>query len=415
MILGIGLAAIVLGFIGTFLGNLIKAAVSRQREHLADASAVQFTRNPSGIANALKRIGGFVSGSKLEAANAAEASHMYFAQGVWEGFSGLMATHPPLPKRIRAIEPNWNGKYLKAQAGGVSFQSEPAAGFVGSRPKGPTDSEVPLAVVKDAVQHVGEPTTDHQHYAAEVLRSIPPVVLDTVHEPYGARAVVYGLLLDQQPSIRAAQMKTLSQHAKPDVVQLVVKLQTTIDALDVRTRLPLIDLALPALRAMSPTQYSKFCQCFVTLVKADQRIDLFEWMLSQVLMRHLQPQFGPVRSPRIQYYGLQHLKSECATLLSVVAAAGNSEAIAAESFQRAAELLPELSLVQQPARSAGLDDLRQALAKLDQVAAKHRGRLVEACAVAICADQHVTWQEAELLRGISDLLDCPMPPLLVNN
>jgi uncharacterized tellurite resistance protein B-like protein len=382
---------------------------------LADASAVQFTRNPSGIANALKRIGGFVSGSKLDAANAAEASHMYFAQGVWEGFSGLMATHPPLPKRIRAIEPNWNGRYLKAQAGGVSFQSEASAGFAGSRPKGPADSEVPLDVVRDAVQHVGEPTTDHHHYAAQVLRSIPPVVLDTVHEPYGARAVVYGLLLDREPSIRVAQMKTLSQHAKADVVQLVVKLQTTIDALDVRARLPLIDLALPALRAMSPTQYSDFCQCFVTLVKADQRIDLFEWMLSRVLMRHLRPQFEPVRSPRIRYYGLQHLKSECATLLSVVASAGNSESVAAESFQRGAEHLPELSLVQQPAGSAGLNDLRQVLAKLDEVAAKHRGRLVDACAAAICADQHVTWQEAELLRGISDLLDCPMPPLLVNN
>jgi len=87
--------AIVLGFIGTFFGNLIKAAVSRQREYLADASAVQFTRNPSGISDALKKIGGATAGSKLQAAGAAEASHMYFAQGVWEGFSGLWATHPP--------------------------------------------------------------------------------------------------------------------------------------------------------------------------------------------------------------------------------------------------------------------------------------------------------------------------------
>ena len=109
------------------------------------------------------------------------------------------------------------------------------------------------------------------------------------------------------------------------------------------------------------------------------------------------------------------MKSECSTLLSVVASAGNSESVAAESFQRGAEHLPELSLVQQPPRAAALDDLRQALAKLDQVAAKQRGRLVDACAAAICADQHVTWQEAELLRGISDLLDCPMPPLLVAN
>ncbi|MGB0599444.1 MAG: M48 family metallopeptidase [Rubripirellula sp.] len=435
VILAVSVAAIVLGFIGTFFGNLIKAAVSRQREYLADASAVQFTRDPSGIAGALKRIGGSITGSQLEAPNAAEVSHMYFAEGVWQGIAGLWATHPPLPKRIRAIEPNWDGKFYKGRPSAKSFASGGAAGFVGDSSKtrsagspaagvasmtgavagdaAQNAGEVPISLIDEAYLHVGDPTTEHQHYAAEVIKQLPGVVLETVREPYGARAVVYGLLLDSQPEIRKAQMETLQQHATPDVVKLVVKLQASIDGLDIRARLPLIDLALPSLKAMSMKQYQDFRRCFVSLAEADRQIDLFEWMLAQVVMRHLRPQFAVVKSPPVQYYGMQRLQSECATLISIVASAGNSEERAAEAFEAGVQLLPEFRLKRVPRKDCHLAGLQEVLARLDRVSAKHRGRLVDACAAAICADGHVTWQEAELLRGISDLLDCPMPPLLV--
>ncbi|MEM8666150.1 MAG: M48 family metallopeptidase [Planctomycetota bacterium] len=413
VILAVAIAAIVLGFIGMFFGNLIKAAVSRQREYLADASAVQFTRDPSGISGALKRIGGSVAGSRLQAANAAEVSHMYFSQGVWQGIAGLWATHPPLQKRIRAIEPNWDGKFLQGPAAASSAPSDVASGFAGATGATELAGEVPIAVIDDAYQHVGEPTTDHQHYAAEVISQLPPSILSTVREPYGARAVVYGLLLDEQPEIRKAQFQTLQQYASADVVQLVAKLQPEMDSIDVKARLPLVDLALPSLRAMSPSQYQDFMRCFISLAKADDQISLFEWMLSQVLMRHLRPQFEKIRSPRIRFYGLQQLANECAALLSIVASAGNSEEQAAQAFSAGASHLTEIKLSRLPAEQCHLSALSSVLETLDQVSAKHRGRLVDACAAAISADGHVTWQEAELLRGISDLLDCPMPPLLI--
>ncbi|MCA9126068.1 MAG: M48 family metallopeptidase [Planctomycetales bacterium] len=427
LIIAIGVTLLVLGFIGTFFGNLIKAAVSRQREYLADASAVQFTRNPSGIANALKRIGGYAKGSRLKTPAAAEASHMYFSQGVWEGLSGLWATHPPLEKRIRAIEPNWDGKLITSRqtprrdaaspvAAGFSegYASSPAIPGGSNRPAHvPPPLEVPVTVVDHAVDYVGRPNTEHQDYATKLLESIPEFLLDTVHEPYGARAVLYALLLDHDPRIRTIQRAVLQKHATADVVRLVGKLQADVDQLDVRARLPLVDMSLPALRSMSPSQYNDFRLCFVGLAKADQQIDLFEWMLSQVLMRHLTPQFETVRRPGVQYYGLQQLAPQCSVLLSIVASAGNSDEVAAASFRRGAEHLPELSLHLLPKSSQSLDALREVLAQLTLVVAKQRGRLVDACADAICADQHVTWQEAELLRGISDLLDCPMPPLIV--
>ena len=179
-----------MGFIGTFLGNLIKAAVSRQREYLADASAVQFTRNPSGIANALRKIGGAVQGSRLNAAHAAEASHMYFAVGVWEGITGLWATHPPLRKRIAAIDPGWDGSFLKPAAAAAGSSAE-VAGFVGNealvgKQAGGRDSEeVPVEVLDHAVEHVGEPTLDHQEYARQLLAAVPDELLAAARDAYG--------------------------------------------------------------------------------------------------------------------------------------------------------------------------------------------------------------------------------------
>jgi Zn-dependent protease with chaperone function len=417
VIIVIGVVLLVLGFVGTFFGNLIKAAVSRQREYLADASAVQFTRNPEGIAGALKQIGARAAGSRLKTAGAAEASHMYFAQGVWEGFSGLWATHPPLAKRIRAIDPQWDGKFPEADALPASLGSDVLAGFTGgvqlqSVPPA-ASTEVPVQIIDEAVNHVGEPTTAHQHYAADLVRQIPELIVEATHEPYAARAVIFALLLNRQAEVRLRQLEILRKNAPADVNQLVVGMHADIDRLDARVRLPLVEMSLPALRAMSPSQYVEFYRCFVDLAKADQHIDLFEWMLSQVLLRHLRPQFERIKSPPVMYYGLQQLGRECSILLSAMAAAGNNDAVAKLAFQQGATRLSELKLQQRPRSESGLGDLRVALEKLAHVAVKHRGRIVDACAAAISADQHVTWQEAELLRGISDLLDCPMPPLLI--
>ena len=415
VVLGIAIGLIAIGFIGTFFGNLIKAAVSRQREYLADASAVQFTRNPEGLAGALKRIGGAAGGSRVGSANAAEASHMFFSSALRQGLIGLWATHPPLAKRILAIDPSWDGTF---PAHAPSPASAPiirtgTAGLVGGPATVPA-GEVPVGVVDDAVHHVGEPTTAHQHYAVTLLRAMPQPILEAARDPYGARAIVFCLLLDRREAIRAEQLKTLQANAAKDVVLLAQKCLPAIDAMDVRARLPLVDLALPSLRAMSESQYKTFARCFIRLVDADKQINLFEWTLAQILMRHLRPQFEPVRSPRIHYYGLQKLADPCSVLLSTLAYAGNKDDEAARAFSDGAKQLPAVAVSLRSRKESTLPKLVAALKVLVQVAAKHRGRLVDACAAVICADQHVTWQEAELLRGISDLLDCPMPPLLVD-
>ncbi|MCI0492974.1 MAG: M48 family metallopeptidase [Planctomycetes bacterium] len=406
ILLLIGLAFMVIGFIGLFIGNLIKAAVSRQREYLADASAVQFTRNPEGIAGALRRIGAAVFGSKLVHPNAAEASHMYFSPGI----SSLFATHPPLGERIRRIDPQWDGKFPTPLPEHVTaaMLDQGAVGLVGEADISGT--RVPVRVVEHAADQVGSPRAIHQSYAAELVAAMPPAIVDAVHEPYGARAVIFATLLDRDSDIRATQLRELEQIADEPVFELTLRLAPAVNQLDVRARLPLVDMSLPALRALSPAQYRQFIDCFTRLVQADQRLGLFEWTLHHILLRHLRPQFERVRSPQIVYHGLQRLAEPCSVLLSCLARASDADDQAA--FDSGAGHLADVTLQLLPAEQCTLTRLNDSLRQLSQVVEKQRRRLIDACAACICADRDVRVREAELLRAICDILDCPMPPLL---
>ncbi len=409
----IGLAIIVLGAIGSMMGNIIKAAVSRQREFLADASAVQYTRNPEGLAGALKRIGAAVFGSKLESANAAEASHMFFAEGVRFGFASLFATHPPLGERIRRLDPQWDGKYPPRLATDMAADAleGAAAGLVGAE-AGAAAPPVAARTVQRGAALVGNPTDAHRHYVQQLIAGLPAAVAEAVREPYGARAVIYALLVDKKADIRAVQLRALEAQALPDVYRLTLRLLPEMDTLDVRARLPLVDMAMPALRAMSQSQYDVFVTCVEKLVEADRRIDLFEWVLQQMLLRHLRPQFATVKPTRHYYYGLQRLAEPCSVLLSTLAYAGAEGDAARAALESAARFLPETAVKLLPPDQCNLARLHKALQQLAQVVPKQRAKLIDACAAAVCADAEVRVEEAELLRAVCDMLDCPMPPLL---
>jgi Zn-dependent protease with chaperone function len=406
----LGLVFIVVGFVGLFFGNLIKAAVSRQREYLADASAVQFTRNPDGIAGALKRIGSAIFGSMITNPRAAEASHMYFA----EGLNSMFATHPPLDDRIRRIDPAWDGTYPPAlHDGAVVGLSPDAAAFAAGAPRGEDLLEVeniPLQVVRHAAEQVANPTEIHREYVHELIGAMPDAVVNAAHEPYGARALIYASLLDRNADVRANQLRVLEQSAEPNVFELTLSLTKPINQLDVRARLPLVDMTLPALRALSLSQYQEFMYCFGELVRADKRLGLFEWALHQVLLRHLRPQFENVKPKPIVYYGLQRLGAPISCLLSALARASQHDD--AVAFEAGARHLPEVGVQLLPPEACGLSDLDESLQELARVAPKQRGRLIDACAACICADRAVNVAEAELLRAVCDMLDCPMPPLL---
>jgi uncharacterized tellurite resistance protein B-like protein len=269
---------------------------------------------------------------------------------------------------------------------------------------------VPVDVVEHATEQVANPSVAHRRYAAELVAAMPPALVAAVHEPYGARAAIYAALLDRDADIRTAQLRALEHNTEPHVFELTLRLTAQVAQLDVRARLPFVDMALPALRAMSEPQYREFIKCFHALVAADDRIALFEWTLHKILLRHLRPQFERAGRPQVAYYGLQRLGEPISVLLSTLARA--SQGADESAFAAGASKLAEAVVKLLPAEESGLNRLNVALRELAKVAPKKRRQLVDACAATICADGQVTVKEAELLRAICDMLDCPMPPLL---
>src|SRR5215475_14193511 len=218
----VGLGVFVLGLVGAFFGRLIMAAVSRQREYLADASAVQFTRNPDSIGGALKKIGGLAEGSRIDNPQAAEAAHMFFANAFsGGGLAGLLATHPPLVERIRRLDPQFDGQFPEVRPVGVDREEldrprrvPPFAGM----PRLPGLPQVPVPVLgfaDEAASRVGHIDPEAVGYAQALYDSMPDVVRLAAEEPFSAHAVVFALLLDPRSDVRELQLTRLKTASEP--------------------------------------------------------------------------------------------------------------------------------------------------------------------------------------------------------
>jgi Zn-dependent protease with chaperone function len=415
LVLALGL--IVIGYVGSFFGNWIKALVSRQREYLADSSAVQFTRSRDGIAGALKKIGGLHHGSRLQSPAAAEFSHAYFAQGVSAFAQSLFATHPPLATRIRRIDPRWNGKFTppKTVAPGVSETVN--AGAAGDTGKGQATAVVMGAAVADAlwgIEHIGNPSLAHVGYAKELLAAFPPALKAETQDPYGVRAVIYALLIQADAAVQKRQWDVLRSQDDSGVYAKTGKLAPVVAALDRRLRLPLMDLSLPALRALTPPQYQVFRNVVLGLMHADNKISLGEWIMQRLLLHRLDESHGLRKRPPARYSLLGAVKAESELLLSLVAYAEHSDdAAAARAFDTGRKAIGAGALTIIARKDLSLERLNDAVDKLEQLKPLIKPRLLKACAACIGTDGQVSVDGIELLRALASSLDSPMPPVIV--
>ncbi|HEB56443.1 MAG TPA: heat-shock protein HtpX [Gammaproteobacteria bacterium] len=412
-ILGLGLGLIIIGFAGTFFGNLIKAAVSRQREFLADASAVQFTRNNMGIANALKRIGGSVVGSRLENPAAAQISHALFAEGVSGFFSSLFASHPPLDKRIRRLDPNWDGSYNVSATEAPDLSSGRHSSHAQSSAAEKLVSGIAAASFATSnVDQIGQVRPEVLQQAQALLQQIPPQLHDAIHEPHGARAAIYFLLLNTETDIRQAQLHYLQAESDDGVFDLLRKLEQETAHIDVAHRLPLIEINLPALRQLSAQQYQRFKNNVRKLVEIDRKVSLFEWSLQKILFHHLDAVFVKIPRQGHKYTSLKQVAAACSLLLSMLLYVGKQKKInEAQVIQAASRELGNINLQLLPRTDISLPALDQALERLNRLTPLLKPRLLKACVICIKADNHFSTVEAELFRAIADTLDCPMPPV----
>ena len=433
-IIGLGLMAT--SGLGILMGNLIKSAVSRQREYLADSSAVQYTRNPEGLAGALKKIGAMATGSRLLTPHAEEASHMFFGNGMRESWFSFAATHPPLLDRILLLEPSFDGDFS-----GVKFEERRSSAAKPDSKARRTQAGIPIPGVGDALgqalppvimglaaagqvqvgsaaavaDSIGNPTQQHIDFAAALLASLPEAVRAAAHDTHDACALVFALLLD--PKDGPVQKKQLGQVDKlfgEQMAKATLKLSADVASLDPRAKLPVADLAVGSLRRMAKDQFERFTKLLESLAAADEKIDLFEFSLSKLVIRHLEPHFVKQQKKTARYYSLKKLSHECSVLISSLACtAGSNDESIQTAYDAGASHLDATRLTQLPDVDCGLQELDQALVTLDGVAINLKRKLIEAAAATVSADGYLQIQEAELLRAISDSLGCPMPPLAI--
>lgn len=404
-ILGLGLGLLVIGFVGKFFGSVIKAAVSRQREFLADASAVQFTRNPEGIGGALMRIGGYSGGSVISHPEAEELSHAFFSEGVKTMFTSIMATHPPLKVRIARINPNWDGTFI------TEPPPAPAANEFGEAVSGFSSPGASSGIDADhALANIGQPDLSQLQQARQVLASIPLTLSEAAHEPYSARAVVYLVLLDRDPLVSSRQQDHLAESADVFVLSRFRELLPLYSDITDAMRLPLLEMALPSLRRLSPAQYDRFLANIDALIRADQKVGLSEWALKKYLTRNLDAAFNGHRSgPAIK--SLERVADECAVLLSMLAYSDSRSAVAPAVAFEAGRRELELDVNLQDKSTLKLSRLDSAVDRLATLQPLRKPKVLKACIATITADRVVAPVEKELVRAIADAIDCPMPPL----
>ena len=414
------LVALVVGSIGMFFGRMIKASVSRSRERLADASAVQFTRQTTGLAGALKKIAGLSDGSRLsDRADAEEASHMLFGDGV--GFSGLFATHPPLLERIQALEPGFRSEQLERLRG--QWALTPPSGLQEDRMMGldaqsaplpPRDARLDVTPPMVAAQ-VGSPEADDYRRADAIVHAMPPALRALAQSREAVVPMVLGLLLDDEAALRGRQLPEITARMGDEVAREALALHGgDLQQLHPMQRLPLAALAFPVLRRRPRPELETLLDTVHAIVHCDGRVSLFEYCLGRLLEVQLRESLDPARHARFGRRKPGGVRREFAALLAVVAHAGNPGDPAAAQRAYLAGLqrvLPRDHLPYAPPANGvlALDAVWPALDALEPLA---KQLMVEAVTAAASHDGRISVAESELLRTICGVLHCPLPPRL---
>lgn len=409
-ILFLALGLVVVGYGGTFFGNLIKAAVSRQREFLADASAVQYTRNPDGIAGALMKIAAHSQGSLLQA-DVSEVSHMLFGQGVKAGFTGLFATHPPLAERIRRIQPRWDGS-LPATVmpdNSASAYAAEAAAQAEIQVSGRAEPASLDTLATSLVAAVGEPAAAHVAQAAQALAGVSAELRAELADPLGASLLMHAVLLSTDVQLRAAQLDLLKAKLAPPLLEHLGRSQGLQQQVPRGEQLTLVELAVPALKRMSPGQLQAFLALQQALIASDGDVDLFEWCVSRLLRQQL----AALPGSSARMVQLEHCMAASSQLLSALCHAGQEETAEVNAAFAAGKAVLALPVAQLPVAIA-LDarKLDMALRQLQRLKPLQKPRLLKAMVACVSNDGRLQPAEGELLRVTALLLDCPMPPLL---
>lgn len=411
----LGFALVAIGYGGTFFGNLIKASVSRQREFLADASAVQFTRNPIGIGSALHKISQHHLHSIINNVHANEFSHMYFAKGIKQSFSSLFSTHPETDLRLKRIFPNGIPSFThpvshKAQDNNLDAQSGKSPPDKTPDFKNVIDDNVLGIIVLESISEAGTISGDiHQSslLTEKTVENIPDVLLEACHNAFSSRAIIFGLILDTEPNIRTRQIALLNKNAHPRTRQFFHTIEKEFFKLTHQDKMPLMELCLPSLNSLSGLQEKQFKKTLRKLIEADNTINLFEWSVYQRVMNHNQNSESPKNT-------LKELLTPISLLLTCVSTLTRKE-VRQEAFLVGYHTIWPQELTDDNERPWELEmdiqlkDWSRSLKAVRTLRLLSRPVLLKALARVIEYDKAVTQDEITCFRLIANTLDCPIP------
>jgi Zn-dependent protease with chaperone function len=402
----IGLALLIIGGIGIFFSRLIKASVSRQRERLADASAVQFTREPLALAGALKKIGGFTP--YLETVETEEVSHMLFGSA-GRSFRGLFATHPPLPERIKALDPSFEpGDYIAPITPGAaagSAMAEPAMAESALAAAGVSRLSGEAGAIR--VESAG---TIEPERGTALRAAIPTDIIDAAHSAQSAWLLVLALGVERGGATEA-ERRLIDTQLGPERAARCHALRRALDTLDPGLRLPVFELAVPALKQRPREQIDFLFELLEKLAAVDGEQSLDEYLLLRMLRAHFEAGEGLRASPR------QRLEAARGLLASLAVAGQHDPDAAGAAYAAGLAVLGtadadsgQLTRARNDTSFSGLDD---ALARLQSAPIRERRRILTALAVTMRHDGKTGVVESELFRTIAAALDCPVPPASV--
>ena len=420
-VIAAGFCLMIIGSIGTFMGRLMQCAISRQKEFLADASAVQFTRNPMGLAGALKKIGGSTFGSQINSPGARQASHLFFSESHPHKLFAFLATHPPLAERIRLLDPSFDGNFPKMEEDVSKVKAQYSTPFWGTSHAGktlhvPAGSPLLAILPAEVVHHVGNPSKENIEQSRTFLDSIPEEIIETVKSPQGAASVIYALLMDHDAVLRSSQLPALDRAmVVRGQTDNILKIAGQLSGLQQNLRLPLIELAMPALKGLTSMEKRNFLLVLHSCINTDGCLSLFELSVLWILEKYLNPSEDLFRSVKI--FSFSRVGLDIVVLLQALACTGHAadRAKAQEAFHAGIARIPELA-AHKPVFTfeeiASYAKVNNALTRLIEASFKIRESVIDACAHCAFSDHEVTVEERELLRIIALALQCPLPPFV---
>ena len=419
-IIVVALALLLIGLMGSIMARLIKAALSRQREFLADASAVQFTRDPSGISGALKKIGGF-AGARIEHPRGEEASHMFFGSCYKKKLSNLFATHPPIDERIRAIGGAFDEnltlvKESELDSGQISMDESQSLVSSFSDPSTHTSDPQKGSFHEEDLNQIGQIMADQVIVAQRIISEIDESLVSLIHQKSGAHAIVYSLLLSENDQVRENQLNVIKGSCEDEVSKTLKAISDQFKGMHSTEKIALLDLAVPALRRLSPEEYGQFCEIINELINIDERVNLFEFMIQKIIRLHLDTFFGRIRTPKETIKTLSKMNHESSVLLSAIAGFGNEDELnRVQAFKKGAavlELYGTGKLKFLPPVNCGIGQMDEALKAFEKCVPTLKKTLLIACGKAAISDGKITSNEAEILRAIGDSMGTPIPPFV---